>query len=231
MDYDVMTLGNHEFDDGVDGLVPFLQASKNKSVPIVCTNLDIHREPKFNGLIDASVVKNYPGIGQVGYVGYVLPSTASLSHPGESVTFNDEIQTLKEEVARLKSQGIKIIIALGHSGFQKDVEIAQAVPDIDIVIGGHSNTFLWPGTIDPNAPAPSIEEPVKPYPTVIEHNDERKTLVVQAYAFGKYLGVLDVTFDEDGNIKSYQGEPILMTPDIPEGKIMMMMRVTLINCP
>ena len=216
MGYDVTTLGNHEFDDGVDGLVPFLREAKNHSVAVVCTNLDISREPKYAGLILPSVVRKYENVS-IGYVGYVIPSTASLSKPGNTTIFNDEIKSVKKEVAKLKDQGVNIIIALGHSGYQKDLEVANEVPDIDILVGGHSNTFLWPGTVHPNAPPPSIEEPVNQYPTVISHG-KRKTLVVQAYAFGKYLGVLDVTFDDDGNVKSYRGEPILMETSFPEGK-------------
>ena len=40
---------------------------------------------------------------------------------------------------------MNILIALGHSGFQKDLEIAENVPDIDVVVGGHTNTFLYTG--------------------------------------------------------------------------------------
>lgn len=48
---------------------------------------------------------------------------------------------------RLKSEGINIIIALGHSGFEIDRIIAQEVEHVDLVIGGHSNTFLYSGNI------------------------------------------------------------------------------------
>lgn len=49
---------------------------------------------------------------------------------------------------RLKKEGIKILIAVGHAGYVKDLEIAEQVPDIDVVVGGHSNTFLWNGNIE-----------------------------------------------------------------------------------
>ena len=45
----------------------------------------------------------------------------------------------------LKRRGINKFIALGHSGIEVDIEIAKSVPDIDIVIGGHTNTFLYTG--------------------------------------------------------------------------------------
>lgn len=57
-----------------------------------------------------------------------------------------EIPSITAEAKRLKKDGVSILIALGHSGFNVDVEIAQQVEDIDLVIGGHTNTFLYTGT-------------------------------------------------------------------------------------
>jgi 2',3'-cyclic-nucleotide 2'-phosphodiesterase (5'-nucleotidase family) len=67
-----------------------------------------------------------------------------ISHPGK-VEFNDEVASIDREAKRLKAQGIDILIALGHSGFGTDQKIAREVPDIDLVIGGHTNTFLYTG--------------------------------------------------------------------------------------
>ena len=64
---------------------------------------------------------------------------------GKDIIFNDEVESVKTEARRLTSQGVKIIIALGHSGFEKDQEIARQVPEVDIVVGGHTNTFLYTG--------------------------------------------------------------------------------------
>lgn len=63
----------------------------------------------------------------------------------EKVAIFDEVQGVKEEAERLKKEGVKILIAVGHAGYFKDMEIAEKVPDIDVVVGGHSNTFLWNG--------------------------------------------------------------------------------------
>ena len=52
---------------------------------------------------------------------------------------------MRKEAERLKKQGVNILIAVGHAGFIKDQEIAENVPDIDVVVGGHTNTFLWTG--------------------------------------------------------------------------------------
>lgn len=61
-----------------------------------------------------------------------------------------EIPSIQAEVNRLKNQGINIIIALGHSGFETDQNIAKEVEHVDLVVGGHSNTFLYNGKIISN---------------------------------------------------------------------------------
>ena len=57
----------------------------------------------------------------------------------------DEVKGVRDEAERLKQQGVNILIAVGHAGYLKDMEIAEKVPDIDVVVGGHPNTFLWNG--------------------------------------------------------------------------------------
>ena len=59
--------------------------------------------------------------------------------------FLNEIEEIQREVDVLKRQGINKIIALGHSGIRKDIEIADRVQGVDIVVGGHSDTFLYTG--------------------------------------------------------------------------------------
>ena len=78
-------------------------------------------------------------------------------------------------------------------GYTKDKEIADKVVGIDIVVGGHTNTFLYTGT------PPSNESPLGPYPTVINpsYDSNRRVLVVQDFYFGKYLG------DLQGNVVIY----------------------------
>lgn len=90
------------------------------------------------------------------------------------------------EAARLKAKGIKIFIAVGHSGYQMDKRIAAECPDIDVVIGGHTNTFLYNGT------QPDLERIEGPYPTMVRQESGKMVPVVQAYAYTKYLGRLQV---------------------------------------
>lgn len=65
---------------------------------------------------------------------------------GQHLTFEDEVETLQIQVDKLETLGYNKIIALGHSGFDVDKDIAKRVRGVDIVIGGHTNTFLYTGT-------------------------------------------------------------------------------------
>lgn len=105
---------------------------------------------------------------------------------------------------------MKIIIALGHSGYEADQNIAKEVPLVDLVIGGHTNTFLWNGL------KPDIEEPEGDYPTIVEQTSGKKVPVVQAYAYTKYIGHLNIVFDENGEAIEFHGQPLLLDKSIPQ---------------
>ncbi|KAL0967298.1 hypothetical protein UPYG_G00250450 [Umbra pygmaea] len=207
--YDVMALGNHEFDNKVDGLMkPFLQ---DVNCTVLSANIkpDEILAPKISGLYLPYKIFEI-GSEKVGVVGYTSKETPALSQTGPNLVFQDEIEALQPEVDKLLTLRVNKIIALGHSGFVTDKEIARRVKGVDVVIGGHSNTFLYTGD------KPSSEVPAGPYPVMIKSEDGRDVPVVQAYAFGKYLGNLKVTFDEAGNVLQSTGNPILLDQNITE---------------
>lgn len=200
------SLGNHEFDDGVKGLVPYLNALK---FPIVTANVDFSKEPELQKTpLKPSTILNVAGI-KIGVIGYLTPETQIISQT-EKVIFRDEVEALIEESEKLKKQGIKTIIAVGHSGFEMDKIIAEKVPLIDVVVGGHTNTFLY------NGPQPDIEIPEGLYPTVIVQPSGKKVPVVQAYAYTKYMGVLKIKIDDNGRVTSFKGQPMLLNSTIPQ---------------
>lgn len=204
----MQSLGNHEFDEDIDGVVPFI---RNVTSPVLAANLILTHVPDLekeaNLYKSIVIIKN--GV-KIGIVGYLTPETKFLA-PKNNVEYEEEIVALKKEVYKLKQIGIKIIIALGHSGFLTDLLIAEEVEDLDLVIGGHSNTFLINNSTD-EIP----EYPQGPYPTVVKQKSGRKVLVVQAYAYTKYLGKLHLIFDNQGEIVYYDGEPILLNKEVPE---------------
>lgn len=61
------------------------------------------------------------------------------------IVLNNEIKSLKKEVEKLKSNGVEFIIALGHSGLEMDRQVAREVDGVDVVVGGHSHTYLITG--------------------------------------------------------------------------------------
>ncbi|KAG5670060.1 hypothetical protein PVAND_000346 [Polypedilum vanderplanki] len=201
---DVMTIGNHEFDHGIDGLVPFLDHIKT---PVVVCNFDDSSEPKMQGKYTKSIVleKNGKKIGVVG-----VTTTLATGNRGK-LKILPEVENVKKEVDNLVEKRIKIIIVLSHSGLEVDREIAKHGGDIDIIVGGHSHSFLYSGT-----PSIGPDTPVSDYPTIEEQENGRKVLIVQASAYAKYLGNITLYFDEDGEIKHYEGAPIFLSHDIEQ---------------
>ncbi|XP_008555623.2 protein 5NUC [Microplitis demolitor] len=204
---DAISLGNHEFDDGPEGLVPFINAAE---FPIVTSNLDLTGEPELAAAtkLSNSTVITVDG-RKVGIIGYLTPETKVISSPGK-VVFLDEVESVRREVDKLRADNVTIIIALGHSGFDADKKIAAEVDGVDLVIGGHTNTFLYSGR------KPDLEVPEGLYPTEVIQKNGRKVYVVQAYAYTKYLGNLSIIFDAAGEIRSILGNPILVTSDIEQ---------------
>ncbi|KAJ4433449.1 hypothetical protein ANN_15752 [Periplaneta americana] len=206
--FDVLlqTLGNHEFDDKIEGVVPFLE---NMKAPHVVVNIDDSEEPSIQGKYKKSIVIERGG-RKIGILGYVLKTFYELSSTGK-LKFLDEIETVMAEAANLKSQGVDIIIALSHAGLDVDREVAAAVPDVDVIVGGHSHSFLYTGT-----PVPGNQIPVDDYPVIVEQPNGHKVLIVQAYAYSKYVGNITVWFDEQGEFAAWEGKPILLDKSVVE---------------
>nr|ABK56991.1 5' nucleotidase, putative [Glyptapanteles indiensis] len=203
---DAMSLGNHEFEHGPQKLVPFIN---NVSAPVLCCNLDMSKEPELQNSKLLPYVELSVRGHRVGIIGYLTRETMDVAQV-DNVKVLDEIDCLRKNVKELKDKGVDIIIGLGHSGYVRDLEIAKAVEGLDLIVGGHTNTFLH------NGPPPDQEKPEGPYPTVVVQPNGRKVYVVQAYAYTKYLGDLEVTFDAGGEITHVEGNPILINHKVPE---------------
>ncbi|XP_020298054.1 protein 5NUC-like [Pseudomyrmex gracilis] len=200
------SLGNHEFDDGVAGLIPFIQ---NATFPIVTANLDLSEQPDLAATnLKNSTVLEVNG-RKIGVIGYLTPET-KIPSSTENVIFMDEVEAIRKEVTKLREQGVDILIALGHSGFETDKKIAKEVEEIDLVIGGHTNIFLYRGQ------QPDVEMPKGFYPTEVIQKNGRKVYVVQAYAYTKYLGNFSASFDVKGEIAHIEGNPIFVDSSVME---------------
>jgi len=203
MKFDVMTVGNHEFDDSEDGLATFLDKVQ---FPVISANILAGDGSKLGDRIKPSLVLEVGG-QKIGIVGAVTNDTEELSSPGPKVMIADDVQTITAAVEDLKKQGINKIIALTHVGYPRDLAAIAKIPDVDVVVGGHSHSLL--SNTDPKAEGP--------YPTMVDNPGGYKVPVVQAASYSKYLGDLVVTFDDNGVVKDAKGDPILIdfsfTPD------------------
>ncbi len=132
-----MALGNHEFNEGPLGLSRFADAV---NFPLLCANCDVTQEPLLLGKIGRYVVLEVEG-EKLGVIGVITPDTAWASNPGPRVTFTDPVAAVRAAVADLSAQGINKIVVLSHLGWAKDVELAQSVAGIDLIVGGHSHTL------------------------------------------------------------------------------------------
>ncbi|CAN7981924.1 unnamed protein product, partial [Ixodes pacificus] len=140
-------LGNHEFDDGPEGLVPFLKKMKAANVAVLGTNLETSEEPRMKG-IRLRRSKVYTVRGQkIGVMGVATTETRTIARPG-LVKILDEIISIRAEVKRLRQKGVLIFILISHVGYAKDKEFAIAIPELQLIVGGHSNTFLYSGMYD-----------------------------------------------------------------------------------
>jgi 5'-nucleotidase len=162
MGYDATTFGNHEFDLGPDGLAKAIGvASKAGRIPAVLSSntdftgddptlADLQQLSKA-GLIRRYLVLERGGI-RFGLFG-LLGKEAQIYTTGGAVKFPDPVESAKEVVKLLReTEKVDVVIALSHGGLEKgkdgrfstgeDVHLAEAVPGIDVVIGGHSHTEL-----------------------------------------------------------------------------------------
>lgn len=195
--YTAMTVGNHEFDDGPEVLKGFVDAL---DFPILMSNADISAEPLLAGAIEKSTVIEQGG-EKIGFIGLTPQDTDELASPGDNVTFSDPSEAVQGEVDKLTAMGVNKIIVLSHSGYGVDQAVAANTTGVDVIVGGHTNTLL----------SNTNERAVGAYPTMVGD-----TAIVSAYAYGKYLGELNVTFNDEGVITEAKGEPILMDGAVAE---------------
>lgn len=200
--YQAMAIGNHEFDDGPANLAAFID---KVGLPVLSANIDASADTDLAGKILPYTVLDVNG-EQVGVVGLTTDTTPFSSSPGDTVVFGEYVAALEPVIAELDAQGVNKIVLLSHIGYEDDQALAAAIDGIDVIVGGHSHTLL----------ANTVEGASGPYPTVIDSPSGAPVLIVQAEAYGKYLGNLEVAFDADGVASTWQGEPILLDASVAE---------------
>lgn len=140
--YDAATLGNHEFDNGSAELAKRIRKAK---FPVLCCNYQYHNKALKRAMKEYTIIQK-DGL-KIGIFGLCVNLNALVSPEiAQEVTYLDPIPEARRVVAKLQQKGCDMIICLSHLGLLEgqvnDKDIAQAVPEIDVIIGGHSHTEL-----------------------------------------------------------------------------------------
>lgn len=183
MGYDAATLGNHDFDNGVDGLARVLPHAE---FDFVVANYDVAGTP-LEERVKPFVIRDM-GAFKVGVFGLGIAfERLVLARLHEGVTYLDPVESARRTAEELRNQGCAVVVCLSHLGYRyndpsrpSDQTIAEKAPGIDLILGGHTHTFL-------------------PEPDKRLHGDGRATLVNQVGWAGMRLGRIDVAFDESGS--------------------------------
>ena len=210
MGYDVMTLGNHDFDFHPDGLAKTLRKARTteRKLPIiVASNVVFSPEGKGDSNLKEAfrecpvvpytvIERRGVRIGLFGILGKDAQIDAPFAKP---VTFGDPVKTSKKMVEILKDkEKVDLIVCLSHTGTSpgkknsEDENLARAVPEIDVIVSGHTHRVLST-------------------PIVIG-----KTLIVSAGSYGAYLGRLAVNYEKGAGVTltGYELKPV--TREIPD---------------
>lgn len=189
MGYDAMAIGNHEFDRGPDG---FAEAAKKAGFPILAANY-LARDTPMNPFLQDQIVKEFDGfrVGIFG-LGIKLNGVVDPSLSGNVRSF-DPVRTAERSVESLRDfYECDYIICLSHLGYRQelggigDEMLAGTVSGINLIIGGHTHTFL--------------DEPV-----AVKNPSGDSTWITQMGHSGIRLGRIDLPFEEPertGKIKS-----------------------------
>lgn len=180
--YDASTIGNHDFDNGIDGLYAQLP---HANFDFVIANYDFEntilkgRTSPYKIFVKEGVRIGVFGLGikLEGLVGKKLY---------QDTVYLDPVETARATVQQLKTaEKCELVICLSHLGYKyntdkiSDLKLAALTKDIDLIIGGHTHTFL-------------------PEPTVVQNSEGRNVLVNQVGWAGINLGRIDFFLDTSG---------------------------------
>ncbi|MFY9115320.1 MAG: bifunctional metallophosphatase/5'-nucleotidase [Dethiobacteria bacterium] len=172
--YDVVTLGNHEFDNGPDVLADYFKAAgypeAGGKTALLATNILIPDNHPLSGIgIKKTEIKELENGLRLGFFSIIGDDAVSVIADRGPLTFGDRFEAAQKAVNLLKNE-VDIIVAVNHAGIDEDKELASRVSGIDIIVGGHSHT--------------QMEEP-----EIIN-----ETIIVQAGDLFEYLGMLELAY-------------------------------------
>lgn len=179
MQYDAGTLGNHEFDNGIDTLAVIL---KNARFPLISSNYELENTPIKNHIQPYLILKKF-GL-KIGIMALnVDPKSLIIESNYRGLVYRDPIEKAKETSAFLKNkQKCDLVICLSHLGSDStaidvnDFTIAHQTKHIDIILGGHSHSLLEN--------------------TKTNNAEGKKVIIAQMGKSGLYLGRIDIELEK-----------------------------------
>src|SRR5699024_4519595 len=113
---------------------------KDAKFPTLAANVTYEDGSLFAGY--SALIKEVDGV-KVGIIGLVAQETPIVTHPKnvEGLVFHDPIAVAKQVVRQIRSE-VDLLVVLSHLGYGVDKELAKAVPELDVIVGGHSHTEL-----------------------------------------------------------------------------------------
>lgn len=232
LDYDVIQLGNHDFDFGPDVLADVIdqyRASGGKGI-FIAANLSVAGEPALQPLEASGVIAKSRiierGAEAYGVIGVITETLPTISSP-RGATVSSVVAAVQQEVAALEAQGINKIILSSHlQGISNELALVPQLRGVDVVIAGGGDEFLinpgtggdrYSDTLDGvnDAPDNGFERRVGPYPLVAVDSDGVTVPIVTTIGEYRYVGRLDVSFDAAGNVVAFSGNPVLVDPTAP----------------
>jgi len=182
--YDAATIGNHEFDNGIDGLHAQLP---HANFDLVSSNYDF-KNTLLNGKVKPYRIINKDGI-KIGIFGLGVELDGLVNkNMYKETQYLDPIEITQDMVRILKEENnCSLVVCLSHLGYEykndtiSDLKVAQQTTGIDLIIGGHTHTFL-------------------PKPTLVNNKNGKEMLINQVGFGGINLGRIDFYFDERGEV-------------------------------
>ncbi|WP_304200093.1 bifunctional UDP-sugar hydrolase/5'-nucleotidase [Flavobacterium alvei] len=196
MKYDLSAIGNHDFDNGVDGLAAQMP---HATFEFVSANYDF-KNTSMDGFVKPFKIFNKNGI-KIGVFGLGIELQGLVDkRMSKETVYNDPFEITQDMVRILKKENkCDLIICLSHLGYKyskedankiSDLKLAEKTKDIDLIIGGHTHTFL-------------------DKPTIVKNLDGKEVLVNQVGCYGINLGRIDFYFDNDKS-KISNGKSIIV---------------------
>lgn len=195
MGYDATTIGNHDFDNGLDGIVSKLQFA---NFPFLCANYDF-TDTVMQGKTSPYKIVEKAGI-KIGIfgLGIELEGLVDKKNYGATRYLDPMVKAAETALHLKKEKKCDVIICLSHLGFKyaekkiSDVEFAKQSRYIDLIIGGHTHTFL-------------------DKPLVSKNRDGASVCVAQVGWAGIKLGRIDLYLDKNTGKKIIEGTSHTLT--------------------